>query len=408
MNNDTQIEVRNLWKVFGPHPDRALEPEHAEKSRTEIQEELGLVTALRDVSFTVGQGQVYVVMGLSGSGKSTLARMLIRLMEPSRGNILFDGQDIMQFSQEEITQFRRTTTAMVFQNYALLPHRRVLENVAYGLEIQGVGKHERLRIAEETIETVGLGGWERYYPREMSGGMQQRVGLARALAVNPSVLIMDEPFSGLDPLIRRQMQDELVSLQSEMHKTIVFITHDLNEALKLGNRIAIMRDGEIIQEGSPEEIVSAPSDDYVSEFVRDVSTTRVVPASAVMKEPEDIIYTRQGPRAALHLMDTLKMDTLFLVSGDSKLEGLIIRREAQSLAADNRDTLDGARVVPPVSVSPDDSLEDVLQVVAESTRPVAVVGDGGALLGEIRKNDLLPDSQGAGNPGITGVKDGTH
>ena len=408
MNNDTEIEVRNLWKVFGHHPDRALEPEHAEKSRTEIQEELGLVVALRDLSFSVPQGQVFVVMGLSGSGKSTLARMLIRLMEPSRGNILFDGQDITQFSQEELTQFRRTTVAMVFQNYALLPHRRVLENVAYGLEVQGVGKHERLRIAEEVIETVGLGGWERYYPREMSGGMQQRVGLARALAVNPSVLIMDEPFSGLDPLIRRQMQDELVSLQADLHKTIVFITHDLNEALKLGNRIAIMRDGEIIQEGSPEEIVSAPSDDYVSEFVRNVSTTRVVPASAVMKEPEDIIYTRQGPRAALHLMDTLKMDTLFLVSNDSKLKGLITRREAQSFAAGNRDTLDGARVVPPVSVSPGDSLEAVLPVVAESSRPVAVVGDGDVLLGEIRKNDLLPDSQGAGNPGITGVKDGTH
>ena len=391
-NADAHIVVNNLWKVFGPHPDRALEPEHAEKSRTEIQEELGLVTALRDVSFTVGQGQVYVVMGLSGSGKSTLARMLIRLMEPSRGNILFDGQDIMRFSPDQLIEFRRRTVAMVFQNYALLPHRRVLGNVAYGLEVRGVEKQERLRAAQVAIETVGLNGWERYYPREMSGGMQQRVGLARALAVNPSVLIMDEPFSGLDPLIRRQMQDELISLQSDLHKTIVFITHDLNEALKLGNRIAIMRDGEIIQEGTPEEIVSAPSDDYVSEFVRDVSSTRGVPATAVMKEPEDIIYTRQGPRAALHLMDTLKMDTLFLVSNDSNLKGLITRREAQSFAAGNRDTLDGARVVPPVSVSHTDSLEDVLQVVAESTRPVAVVGDGGMLLGEIRKNDLLPDS----------------
>ena len=235
MNNDIQIEVRNLWKVFGHHPDRALEPEHAEKSRTEIQEELGLVVALRDLSFSVRQGQVFVVMGLSGSGKSTLARTLIRLIEPTNGHVYFSGEDILEYSPRELSEFRRTTTAMVFQNYALLPHRRVLENVAYGLEVQGVGKHERLRIAEEVIETVGLNGWERYYPREMSGGMQQRVGLARALAVNPSVLIMDEPFSGLDPLIRRQMQDELVSLQSELHKTIVFITHDLNEALNWGS-----------------------------------------------------------------------------------------------------------------------------------------------------------------------------
>ena len=233
-------------------------------------------------------------MGLSGSGKSTLARCLIRLIEATKGQIRFDGDDILAYSPEQLMQFRRSKVAMVFQHYALLPHRRVLDNVAYGLEIRGMEKEDRQRAASETIETVGLKGWEDYYPREMSGGMQQRVGLARALAVNPDVLLMDEPFSGLDPLIRREMQDELVSIQSALRKTIVFITHDLNEALKLGDRIAIMRDGEIIQEGSPEEIVTLPTDEYVTEFVRDVSRAKVIQAKAIMREPP-VVYEWQGP-----------------------------------------------------------------------------------------------------------------
>ena len=390
-----QIEVNNLWKVFGRRPERALDPEYAAKSRTEIQEELGLVVALRDVSFTIDQGQVYVVMGLSGSGKSTLARTLIRLIEPSSGRISFNGQDILQHSSQELGEFRRTTTAMVFQNYALLPHRRVLENVAFGLEVQGMEKQERLRVAEEVIETVGLNGWERYYPREMSGGMQQRVGLARALAVNPSVLIMDEPFSGLDPLIRRQMQDELLSIQANLHKTIVFITHDFNEALKIGNRIAIMRDGEIVQEGSPEEIVALPSDDYVAEFVRDVSANRMVQARAVMREPEDLIESRQPPCEALHLMDRIEVDALFLISRDSKLQGLLTRATAESLVASRAETLDGACVSPAVEVSPETSLEELLPLVTESANPVAVVAESGALVGEIRRNELLSGAPAA-------------
>ena len=384
-----QIEVDNLWKIFGHRPERALDPDQAEKSRTEIQEELGLVVALRDVSFTIDQGQVYVIMGLSGSGKSTLARTLIRLIEPSSGRISFNGQDILQYSSQELGEFRRTTTAMVFQNYALLPHRRVLENVAFGLEVQGIEKEERLRVAEEVIETVGLNGWEQYYPREMSGGMQQRVGLARALAVNPSVLIMDEPFSGLDPLIRRQMQDELLSIQANLHKTIVFITHDLNEALKLGNRIAIMRDGVIIQEGSPEEIVALPSDDYVAEFVRDVSTTRLIQARAIMRDPEDVVNVRQGPRAAIHLMESMRLDSLFLTDTDSKLQGILTRDEAEVLARQRKETLEDARFLPPVVVDPDTTLEEILPLIEQSMRPVAVVGDNGAFLGQIRRSELL-------------------
>ncbi|MYE31350.1 MAG: betaine/proline/choline family ABC transporter ATP-binding protein [Chloroflexi bacterium] len=267
-----QIEVQGLWKVFGDDPQRVFAPEHIDKSRAELQDQLGAVVGLRNVSLEVEPGQIYVVMGLSGSGKSTLARCLIRLVEPTRGAIRFGGEDIRDYTPKELTEFRRSQIAMVFQHYGLLPHRRVIDNVAYGLEIRGVDEDTRYRAAHEAIETVGLGGWEDYYPREMSGGMQQRVGIARALAVDPEVLIMDEPFSGLDPLIRRRMQDELAALESQLHKTIVFITHDLNEAIKLGDRIAIMRDGAIVQEGTPEDIVNRPADDYVADFVQDVAS----------------------------------------------------------------------------------------------------------------------------------------
>ena len=266
------IQVERLWKIFGDDVDRVFDPAHIDKSRDEIQDELGAVVALREVSFEVEAGHVFVVMGLSGSGKSTLARCLIRLVEPTRGAIHFDGEDVRDYTSKELTEFRRNKIAMVFQHYGLLPHRSVLDNVAYGLEIQGADEATRYRAAAEAIETVGLDGWEDYYPHEMSGGMQQRVGIARALAVDPEVLIMDEPFSGLDPLIRRHMQDELISIETQLHKTIVFITHDLNEAIKLGDRIAIMRDGVIVQQGPPEEIVSHPADDYVADFVQDVTS----------------------------------------------------------------------------------------------------------------------------------------
>ena len=391
-----QIEVKNVWKVFGNRPERALESEHAEKTRTEIQEELGLVTALRDVSFSVDRGEVYVLMGLSGSGKSTLARALLRLSDPTAGELYFDGEDILQFSTEQLIDFRRSTVAMVFQNYALLPHRRVLENVAYGLEIRGVDKEERLNIARDTIEKVGLNGWERYLPREMSGGMQQRVGLARALAVNPSVLVMDEPFSGLDPLIRRQMQDELITLQEDLHKTIVFITHDLNEAIKLGNRISIMRDGEIIQEGTPDEIVALPSDEYVSEFVRDVSSTRLIQARTVMSEAGDVVNTRQGPGAALILMENMSSDALFVIGGGSRLKGMLTKKEAESLANRRMQNLEDAKLQEPITIDPDTSLDEIIPMVEEAPYPVAVVEDG-VLIGAIRRDELLSGGVGIGD-----------
>ena len=384
-----QIEVKGLWKVFGDKPERALEPEYASKSRAEIQEHLGVVVGLRDVSFSVDTGQIFVVMGLSGSGKSTVVRCLIRLIEATKGQIYFDGEDVLAYSQDELTQFRRRKIAMVFQHYALLPHRRVMDNVAYGLEIQGMAKEARYKAAQEAIETVGLTGWESYLPREMSGGMQQRVGLARALAVNPEVLLMDEPFSGLDPLIRREMQDELISLQTELRKTIVFITHDLNEALKVGDRIAIMRDGVIIQEGSPEEIVTLPADDYVTEFVQDVSRAKVIQAKAIMREPDMVVYEWQGPRAALHAMRSHGLDAVFLIGRDFTLRGILTEEQARDQASQGKGSLDGAPITPAVTTNPDTYIEEIIPIAAQSEYPIAVVGDNGSLVGEIRRGALL-------------------
>ena len=384
-----QIEVDGVWKVFGDRPERALQPEYGSKSRADIQEELGLVVGLRDVSFTVDPGEIFVVMGLSGSGKSTLVRCLIRLIEATKGQVRFDGEDIMTYSSEQLMEFRRSKVAMVFQHYALLPHRQVLDNVAYGLEIRGMDKGARYEEASKAIETVGLKGWEDYYPSEMSGGMQQRVGLARALAVNPDVLLMDEPFSGLDPLIRREMQDELVSLQSELHKTIVFITHDLNEALKLGDRIAIMRDGEIIQEGSPEEIVTLPTDEYVTEFVRDVSRGKVIQAKAIMREPDAVVHEWQGPRAALHIMDSHGIDEVFLIARDSTLRGILTEEQMDALASQQVRTLEGVEVTAALTTSPETYIEEIIPIAAKSRHPVAVVADNGSLLGEIRRGALL-------------------
>jgi len=393
------IEVENLWKVFGENPDRVFEPEYAHKSRAEIQDELGLVVGLRDVSFSVNVGQVFVVMGLSGSGKSTLVRCLIRLIEPTRGRVLFEGDDILPYSPEELRDFRRDKLAMVFQHYSLLPHRRVMDNVAFGLEIQGMEREERYEAASKAIQTVGLDGWEDYYPREMSGGMQQRVGLARALAVDPAVLLMDEPFSGLDPLIRREMQDELITLQTEQHRTIVFITHDLDEALKIGDRIVIMRDGEIAQSGAPEDIVTAPADDYVSEFVQDVSMSKVIRARAIMEPPAAVARESQSPREALEAIRNGGGESAFLLDGDSSLIGELTLEGARALADAGAADLTDAGAQPALTATPRAFIEDIIPMAAGADRPIAVTDADGGLLGEIRRGALLAGMAKRGREG---------
>jgi glycine betaine/proline transport system ATP-binding protein len=279
------ISVQGVWKIFGRNADRIVGTPDADLSRSELRAKHNCVAAVRDVSFDVWPREVFVVMGLSGSGKSTLVRTLIRLIEPTAGRVEIDGRDITAATQTELRELRRHTSSMVFQHFGLLAHRRVVDNVAFGLEIQGVPKAERLARAGEVLRLVGLEDVGDSFPDQLSGGMQQRVGLARAFAVDPKVMLYDEPFSALDPLIRRDMQDEVIRLQHETGKTMVFITHDLPEALRLGDRIAIMRDGAIVQLGTPEELVGSPADEYVANFVRDIPRSHVLTLRWIMRDP---------------------------------------------------------------------------------------------------------------------------
>jgi glycine betaine/proline transport system ATP-binding protein len=332
---DAVISVRGLWKVFGSRPERVpASPELSTMSRRELKDATGCVAAVCDLDFAVAPGEVFVVMGLSGSGKSTLVRCLTRLVEPTAGEIVFEGEDILAADRKRLRALRRDKFSMVFQHFGLLPHRRVVDNVAYGLEVRGARKADRIRRAREVIELVGLDGYERSYPDQLSGGMQQRVGLARALAGDPDVLFFDEPFSALDPLIRRDMQNEVIRLHREVGKTMVFITHDLSEALKLGDRILIMRDGRAVQCGTGEELVGAPEDDYVADFVRDVPRAGVLTLKWIMRPP--------GPD----------------------------------------DVLDGPELAPDVVV------REAVRAVLAADRPVRVVRDG-ALLGVVGHEEIL-------------------
>ena len=277
------LEVRDLWKIFGPRADKIIGTPDADLSRGDLKEKTGCVVGVKDVSFDVAPGEVFVVMGLSGSGKSTLVRCLTRLIEPTHGTVRIGHDEVTSCSDAQLRELRRSQVSMVFQHFGLLPHRQVIDNVAYGLEVRGMGKKERRAKAGEVVDLVGLSGYETSYPDQLSGGMQQRVGLARALAGDPSMLLFDEPFSALDPLIRRDMQNEVIRLHREVGKTMVFITHDLAEALKLGDRIMILRDGEVVQIGTPDEVVGAPADDYVADFTSDVPRSHVLTLKWVMR-----------------------------------------------------------------------------------------------------------------------------
>jgi glycine betaine/proline transport system ATP-binding protein len=280
---DATVACRGLWKVYGANAGKVVGSPDADLPRAELLAKTGCVVAVRDVSFEVAPGEVFVVMGLSGSGKSTLVRMINRLHDPTAGQIQIDGEDLLALPADRLREVRRSKISMVFQHFGLLPHRRIVDNVAFGLEVQGIEREDRERKAVEVLEVVGLGGWAQHYPDELSGGMQQRVGLARALATDPEIMLFDEPFSALDPLIRRDMQDEVIRLQREVRKTMIFITHDLAEALKLGDRIAIMKDGRFVQVGTPEEVVAHPADDYVADFTKDVPRAHVLTARAIMR-----------------------------------------------------------------------------------------------------------------------------
>lgn len=334
------LEIRNLWKVFGSRPDQAIEQAEQGRSRDEILAETGCTVAVRDVSFEVRRGETFVVMGLSGSGKSTLIRCVSRLTDSSRGQVMLDGVDLTALGENDLREVRRKKLSMVFQHFGLFPHRRVIDNAAYGLEIQGLGRRDRHARALDVLETVGLKGWENHFPQQLSGGMQQRVGLARALCVGPEVLFFDEPFSALDPLIRRDMQDELIRLQEEMRGTLVFITHDFAEAIKLGDRIAIMKDGAFDQIGTAAELITQPATPYVEEFTRDIPKAKVLTAADVMRPgsaAQDDVRTVSVTDTVEHIVPALLdgITSLCVVDTDGQPVGVVDRTTvAELLAAD--------------------------------------------------------------------------
>ena len=386
------ISVRNLWKVFGKDPLRALDEENAGLGKQELQESLGLVAGLQDVSFDVDHGETFVVMGLSGSGKSTLIRCLIRLIEPTAGGVVVDGTDIIEADSDGLREFRRSKIAMVFQQYGLLPHRTVMDNAAWGLEVRGIPKEERYQKTQEMLDMVGLDGWEASYPRELSGGMQQRVGLARALAVDPEILLLDEPFSGLDPLIRRHMQDELIRIQQELHKTIVFITHDLAEAVRLGDRIAIMRDGSVVQIGEPEDIVLRPEDEYVAEFTQDVRRESILTARHVMVDAPCVVLADQAPEEACAAMESRGAEFAAVLDHDRTYVGLLTAERAQAAREDGAaslgDHVDRHPGDGPAPVALNLTLEELIPISMASEHPVPVVGPLGRLRGVVDRSTL--------------------
>ena len=319
--SEIKVSIKNLYKIFGKHPESMVEKVKAGMSKTDLLEKHGHVLGLYDVNIDIKKKHIQVIMGLSGSGKSTLIRHINRLIEPTAGSIIVDNEDILSMSQTELRDFRRSKASMVFQKFGLLPHRKVIENVSYGLLIQGINKPEALNRSNQWIESVGLSGFENHYPAQLSGGMQQRVGLARALATDADILLMDEAFSALDPLIRSDMQDVLLSLQEKLHKTIIFITHDLDEALKLGDDIAILRDGAVIQSGTAEKIILHPIDDYVTDFIKDINKARVLKARSVMGNDDSIT----GPE----IDETVIIEDALQIVSKSGSNGAIIVKNGQ-------------------------------------------------------------------------------
>ncbi len=370
------IKVENLSKIFGKRTKEATSLLDEGYSKEEVLEKTGCTVGVNRANFEVKEGEVFVIMGLSGSGKSTLVRLLNRLIEPTEGNVEIDGDNLATMNKEDLREVRRTKMSMVFQKFALFPFRTVLENTEFGLEIQGIDKEERSEKAQDALELVGLGSFMQQYPNQLSGGMQQRVGLARALANDPEVLLMDEAFSALDPLIRKDMQDELLDLQEKMQKTIIFITHDLDEALRIGDRIALMKDGSIVQIGTPEEILINPANDYVEKFVEDVDRSKVLTADKIMKRPETVDFHKHGPRVALERMREQGLSTIYVTDRSRNLKGYVTADDARSAREEGISSLESIIKTDMPTVDLDTSIQDIFNVIHDAPVPVAVTEEG--------------------------------
>ena len=393
-----KIEIRSVTKVFGDHPSSAVALLQKGHSKAQILKKTGNALGVSNVNLDVYEGEIVVLMGLSGSGKSTLLRCVNRLIEPNRGSVFIDGEDVLRLSSKALRELRQKKFGMVFQNFALFPHRTVFQNVAFGLEVSGAPVLEVRDKIMETLETVGLKNWADKYPAQLSGGMQQRVGLARALALNPDILLMDEAFSALDPLIRREMQQELARLQKEMQKTVLFVSHDLDEALAIGDRIVLMRDGEIVQVGTPEEILTSPADEYVARFVADADVSRVLTAQTVMKRSEAVaVLGVDGPRTALRKMRHNGIAYLFVVDRSQHLHGLISVEQVSALLTRGERDLEPILVRDIKTVDMDTPASELIPLMADLPYPLAVTDSRNRFAGVIIRGTLLGALAEGGN-----------
>ncbi|EKN71000.1 glycine/betaine ABC transporter ATP-binding protein OpuAA [Neobacillus bataviensis LMG 21833] len=381
------VEVRGVSKIFGTNPKVAIDLLKQGKTKKEILKATGQTVGVKNVSFEIYPGEIFVIMGLSGSGKSTLIRMFNRLIKPTIGEILIENEDIVKMNDARLREVRQKKISMVFQNFALFPHKTILENTEYGLEIQKVPVEKRREKAFSALEVVGLKGYENQLPKQLSGGMQQRVGLARALASNTDVILMDEAFSALDPLIRKDMQDELLEIQEKYKKTIIFITHDLDEALRIGDRIALMRDGSIIQLGTPEQILMNPANEFVEKFVEDVDLSKILTATHVMKPAERIAVDR-GPRVALEIMRKQGYSSVFVVDRNRKLLGAITAEEARQAIDQNQSIAEVMSTDIP-TVSGETVLADLMDVMATSSLPISVIDEEHRLKGVVIRGAVI-------------------
>lgn len=384
-----KIEVRNLVKIFGSKPKLAVKRLAEGWSKERILKVTGQTVGVNNVSLAVDEGELFVIMGLSGSGKSTLIRCLNLLTKPTSGQILVDDENIVEYNKKQLRGFRQKKVAMVFQNFGLFTHRTVLGNVEYGLEVRNIDKEKRRKIALEALENVGLKGWEDKMPTELSGGMQQRVGLARALANDPDILLMDEPFSALDPLIRRDMQIELLEMQAKLKKTIIFITHDINEAFKLGDRVAVMKDGKIVQQGTPEEILNNPSNEYIEDFVKTIDRTKVVQAKNIMIRPNALVSIKDGVRVAIREMQANNISSVFVVDDKMKIAGIVTIDDCVEAVKNKRTSLQELLRHDYHKTTKDEFVENLLEDAIKTKYPIVVVNDEDRLLGIIVRTSIL-------------------
>jgi len=388
MSEKIKIKVEKITKIFGKRPKEILKRLAKNQTKNKIFKETGNTVGVNKASFSVNEGEIFVIMGLSGSGKSTLIRCLNMLNKPTAGDIYVDGENIVKYNLKQLREFRQKKATMVFQGFGLFNHRTVIGNVEYGLEVRGMDKKERHKIAKETINSVGLEGWEDKYINQLSGGMQQRVGLARALANNPDILLMDEPFSALDPLIRRDMQLELLDIQDKLKKTIVFITHDVNEAFKLGDRVGVMKDAEIVQIGVPEDILNNPSNAYIEDFVRDIDRSKVLQAKHIMFKPGALVIKKHGLKVAIKEMETNGISSVFVVDEKRRLQGIITIDDAIKGIKNNKSILD---ILKHDYYTTDEEtyVQELIPKAIETKYPIAVVNEDKKLVGIIVRVSVL-------------------